>query len=87
MICPGLSQQENPICPSRKNQFLQNKNIAYPQKQTPAKISCHTVFNIIIIILYSIYRALIPNGPKVLYIMKITTNPKPTKLRNYIVIL
>ena len=50
MICPGLSekiffQQENPICPSRKNQFRQNKKIAFSQKQTPAKISCHTVFN------------------------------------------
>ena len=30
-------------------------------------------FGIIIIIIYSIYRALIPNGPKVLYIIKITT--------------
>ena len=28
---------------------------------------------IIIIIIYSIYRALIPNGPKALYIIKITT--------------
>ena len=27
---------------------------------------------IIIIIIYSIYRALIPNGPKALYIIKIT---------------
>ena len=26
-----------------------------------------------IIIIYSIYRALIPNGPKALYIIKITT--------------
>ena len=29
--------------------------------------------NIIIIIIYNIYRALIPNGPKALYIIKITT--------------
>ena len=52
MTCPGpsennkiFSQQEKPICPSHKNQFLQNKKIAFPQKQTPVKISCHTIFN------------------------------------------
>ena len=36
---------------------------------------------IIIIIIYSSYRALIPNGPKALYIIKKKKqNPKPTKL-------
>ena len=34
--------------------------------------SC-VVLIIIIIIIYNIYRALIPNGPKALYIIKITT--------------
>ena len=29
--------------------------------------------NVIYIIIYNIYGALIPNGPKALYIMKITT--------------
>ena len=42
---------------------------------------------IIIIIIYNIYRALIPNGPKPFNIIKITKNPKPKKLQNYIVIL
>ena len=39
----------------------------------------------IIIIIYSIYRALIPNGPKALYIIK--NNDKILNLQNYIVIL
>ena len=37
------------------------------------KILAAKIFIIIIIIIYSIYRALIPNGPKALYIIKITT--------------
>ena len=36
-------------------------------------------------IIYSIYRALIPNGPKALYIIK--NNNKILNLQNYIVIL
>ena len=42
---------------------------------------------IIIIVIYNIYRALIPYGPKAFNIIKITKNPKPKKLQNYIVIL
>ena len=38
-----------------------------------------------IIIIYSIYGALIPNGPKTLYIIK--NNDKILNLQNYIVIL
>ena len=38
------SQREKPICPNGKNYFPQNKKHANPQKYTPKKISCHTVF-------------------------------------------
>ena len=37
------------------------------------KCSDAEIITIIIIIIYNIYRALIPNGPKALYIIKITT--------------
>ena len=47
-----------------------------------AALALMTVNNIII---YSIYRALIPNGPKALYIIK--NNDKILNLQNYIVIL
>ena len=45
------------------------------------KLSQHNI----IIIIYSIYRALIPYGPKALYIIK--NNDKILNLQNYIVIL
>ena len=51
----------------------------------------NVVFNIfgenklIIIIIYSIYRALIPKGPKALYIIE--NNNKVLNLQNYIIIL
>ena len=46
---------------------------------------CQERVIIIIIIIYSIYRVLIPNGPKALYILK--SNDKILNLQNYIVIL
>ena len=46
MICPGLSENRKNFFPARKTNLSRSqKKIAYPQKQTPAKISCHTVFN------------------------------------------
>ena len=37
------------------------------------KLAAEEEKKIMIIIIYNIYRALIPNGPKALYIIKITT--------------
>ena len=39
-------------------------------KEKKTKICLANINNNIIIIIYSIYRALIPNGPKALYIIK-----------------
>ena len=47
-----------------------------------ATVSFRSNLIIIIIIIYSIYRALIPNGPKALYIIK-KNNNKILSLQNY----